>query len=135
MAENLREDYDFEASLDELEAPERFLGPDQFKTAYARVLVKLPGHIRDLALGRCLVVGLTHEMHGMTWPLSMIDKRQRRWLIVVWGEEDSEIEDRIAHEIAHAWRGDDRHEPQREKATDDLAVAWGFQRSSYQALG
>jgi hypothetical protein len=63
----------------------------------------------------------------MTWPLSAIDKRQRRWLII--SVEDGDLEHRIAREIAHAWRGDEKDTLEVEKAADDLAVDWGFGRA------
>ena len=124
--------YALQEAWDDLEDPGRYLGTDNARAAYARVLGRLPVDIRHFALERCFVVCVGRELNGMTWPLSMIDKRQRRWLIVCG--EDNGLEDRIAHEIAHATRGDQRHELGIEKAADDLAVAWGFQRS-YPMLG
>ena len=131
------DEYDFDEAWDDVQGQERIAGAeDAFRAAYARALVRLPAKVRDFALERCLIftIGRDGQQAAVCWPASIVDKRQRRWIIVMDEDMGVDVEATIAHEIAHAWlghreSGSAAHPHSNDVAADDLAVEWGFARS------
>lgn len=117
--------YDISAAWEDLEDWQKYLGTETGRRAYSQVLARVPREVREFALDTCFVICVGVDVTGMAWNPSMIDRD--RWLIVCMERPD--LADGIAHEIAHAIRGDERHTPEIEELTDDLAERWGFQRS------
>ena len=107
---------------------------DKFRAAYARTLVRLPEEVRQFALDRITILSIGRTAAGICWPSSIIDKRSRKWIVVIDDNYDgrTDMESNIAHEIAHARLSHNRLSPDLgpscEKEADDLSVEWGFAR-------
>ncbi len=130
--------YCFEEAFYDLGCLGSYAGDDdQFRAAYARVLVKLPEDVRHYALDRCTVLSIGRAARGIVWPSRIVDRRRCKWLIVMDEECSLDLESAIAHELAHAWLQHDRLspdvDPNCEAAADSLAVEWGFSRSYAEA--
>ncbi len=107
-----------------------YAGDDEgFQAALSRVLVRLPSKAREYALRRCTIFSIGEGAGGIVWPSRIVDRRKRRWVIVIDANTD-DLESVIAHEIAHAWLGHDRLNPnigrQVEVDAANLVRAWDF---------
>lgn len=105
---------------------------DNIRGAYAHVLVRLPPKIRHFALERIIILTIGRTAQGICWPASILDRRRRKWLIVMDENFDGDLESAIAHEIAHAWLGHNHLMivgNTCEADADGLAVEWGFSKS------
>ena len=129
-------EYDFDEAWYDLGRTGTLLGDDEnFRAAYARVLVRLPEEIRRFTLDRITFLSIGRTASGWCWPMSAIDKRSRKWLIVIDENYSGDMESNIAHEIAHARLGHNAlaggtpaAAASVEGEADDLSVAWGFTR-------
>jgi hypothetical protein len=114
-----------------------YLGENlQMEADIIQTLIKLPREIRNFALERCRFVSVGRGIVGITLPGKIgSDSRTKRtrnmWIIVLDDNESpDEVETTIAHEIAHAWRGDDRMGEMDEECEEKAAAVtrdWGFQ--------
>lgn len=105
-----------------------------------RVLVetiaRLPDDVATFALGRCCYVSVGEAAYGMVLPGRIgVDHLSRRsadrWIVVLAEAPMAQpgAHGIVAHEIAHAWRRDDRlGQPPAdcERATAELTAQWGF---------
>ena len=122
----------------DVSGPAIFAGDDdRLRLALASVLVRLPKRVRHFVQRRCQILSIGGlGVWGITWPASIVDKRKVKWLIVMSEtayRSQGRRESAIAHEVAHAWLGHNRLDPDIspdvEEEADNQAVAWGFSRS------
>lgn len=103
-----------------------------------RTILRLPDEVATFAVERCHFTAVGSGTVGLVLPGRVgthpADQEiSRRFVIVLlddpvrYGEE---IQSTIAHEIAHAWRGEHvlaaGHPPDAEEQTAALARSWGF---------
>ena len=106
--------------------------PD-FSARIVSVMNRLPDQVTAFALERCGFVSVGRASLGITLPgkIGVHNGRSRNVWIIVLDERMSpeDVDGVIAHEIAHAWRGDDRLGMMRkdcEVKTAQLVKEWGF---------
>lgn len=120
----------------DVSGPAIFAGDDdRLRLALASVLVRLPKRVRHFVQRRCQILSIGLGSGAITWPASIVDKRVK-WLIVMSETKfrsQRRRESTIAHEVAHAWLGHNRLDPDIspdvEEEADNQAVAWGFSRT------
>ena len=111
---------------------------DGLWVAIVETVVRLPERVRRFALNRCRFVSIGLSVAGYVLPgrigVDEPTKRSRNMWIVVLDETmfehmPDDIHSVIAHEIAHAWRKDDRlafPPDDCELKAANLAQEWGF---------
>ena len=94
---------------------------------------QLPDRVAAFALERCTFVSVGRATLGIVLPgrVGVLNRRSRNVWIIVLDERMSpkDVDGVIAHEIAHAWRGDDRlgmMPKDCEVKTAQLVKEWGF---------
>ena len=109
------------------------------------VVARLPEDVADFALERCRYMSVGESVFGMVLPGRIGVGWEGRvqgnpsevlpddaWLVVLADPlPEKDAHSIIAHEIAHAWRGDDRlsfcgDNVALEEATARLTAEWGF---------
>ena len=113
-----------------------YYGEDEvFRWRIGEALMRLPDDVARFALARCRFVSVGRATHGMVLPGRIgthhYERRSRNMWIILLDENVAEanVHSAIAHEIAHAWRRDDRlGEPPKdcEEQTARLVEKWGF---------
>jgi hypothetical protein len=102
--------------------------PEDLRALICRTIVRLPASIAEFASRNCSFISLGDD--GQTFPASLFTHLTQRgrtmrkhWVINLKSslvENESKGQYVIAHEIAHAWVGSEKHA--------DIAVKlWGFQ--------
>ena len=103
--------------------------PEDLRALICRTIVQLPAPIADFASRNCSFISLGDD-DGQTFNASLFTHLTRRgrtmrkhWVINLKSslvENESNGQFVVAHEIAHAWLGDEEH-------ADITAKVWGFQ--------
>ena len=123
-----------QSKLDEIQGNLMYWGEDPDLSArIVGVMSQLPDRVAAFALERCGFVSVGRASLGITLPgrIGVHNGRSRNVWIIVLDEKMSpkDVNGVIAHEIAHAWRGDDRlgmTPKDCEVKTAQLVKEWGF---------
>lgn len=108
---------------------------DETHTWILETINRLPMDVAAFVADRCCFVSVGKNTLGLTLPgrigVHFLEKRTRNcWIIVLEDDVSPEhAHSLVAHEIAHAWRGDDRcgiHPEDCEIETAKLVKRWGF---------
>lgn len=114
-------------------------GDDEaLNSAIVETIGRLPEDVAEFALEHCIFLSVGRAAYGMTLPGRVVTRRSRwkttrnQWLILLAEDvPDDDLPSFIAHEIAHAWRKDDRLSPDLpddcETETALLVKSWGFE--------
>ena len=105
----------------------------QLRARIVGVMGQLPDRVAAFALERCGFVSVGRASLGIILPgrVGVVNRRSHNVWIIVLDERMSakDVDGVIAHEIAHAWRGDDRlgmMPKDSEVKTARLVKEWGF---------
>lgn len=103
-----------------------FVGDSAIHAAVARLLCELPPPVCDYAVARVTFIGAGVRTLG--WCGARPDFGERPWCVVLSGVNDADGRDRLrdlaAHELAHAWLGD-------EPAADQVAAGAFFMETAH----
>ena len=105
-------------------------------TVLVKTIARLPEEVRRFALDRCQYISAGRGAWAYVIPLPTLgttaDESKSHWLVVIDETTPAkELQCAIAHEIAHAWRGDIGRDAKdteaMERATALLVKEWGFE--------
>lgn len=148
-----------DVTYEEMFSKAPYFGQDMvMRATLAQVLTRVPESVREFVLGKCVITSSVEpRFGGIVWkaqvPKQALDSPHEFWLIVLselaWSagmdmvrrkglkevakSQNERWRHIIAHEIAHAYLGHDRMNPDlpedTEAEADRLAARWGFANS------
>lgn len=124
-------------NLNDIRYKLHYYGDDgSLESTIVAVIAKLPPDVQEFVGDRCRFLSVGRVCWGMTMRqmICEIDAKEveDKWLILLEEQTPAEqIESVVAHEIAHAWLGHDRYDPdllpECEVEAALLTREWGFE--------